>query len=119
MSLQIAIHLLAVSVAETACLAGSCLRLLEEREVCTSEVAMAKNPSRVEQGNAENQDTKTKFLLEKNAIFHLFDSIIVDDERPLPLLPLALPRMESPPPGLAYGQQAPAGKTKSGRQNAS
>jgi hypothetical protein len=118
MSLQIAIHLLAVSVAETACLAGSCLRLLEEREVCTSEVAMAKNPSRVEQGNAENQDTKTKFLLEKNAIFHLFDSIIVDDERPLPLLPLALPRMESPPPGLAYGQQAP-GKTKPGRQNAS
>lgn len=118
MSLQIAIHLLAVSVAETARLAGSCLRLLEEREVCTSEVAMAKNPSRVEQGNAENQDTKTKFLLKKNAIFHLFDSIIVD-ERPLPLLPLALPRMESPPPGLAYGQQAPAGKTKSGRQNAS
>lgn len=119
MSLQIAIHLLAVSVAETARLAGSCLRVLEEREVCTSEVAMAKNPSRVEQGNAENQDTNmTKFLLEKNAIFHLFGSIIVD-ERPLPLLPLALPRMESPPPGLAFGQQAPAGKTKSGRQNAS
>lgn len=39
---------------------------------------MAKNPSRVEQGNA--------------------------------LLPLALPRMESPPPGLAYGQQAPSCK---------
>lgn len=51
-----------MSVAETA------YRVLEEREVCTLEVDMAKHPSRVEQGNAENQDI-TKLLLENNNIF--------------------------------------------------
>jgi hypothetical protein len=47
-NMSIQLRLLAVSVAEAAC------RVLEEREVCTLEVDMAKHPSRVEQGNAEN-----------------------------------------------------------------
>jgi hypothetical protein len=46
MSMQL--RLLAVSVAEAA------YQVLEEREVCTLEVDMAKHPSRVELGNAEN-----------------------------------------------------------------
>ena len=45
--MSIQLRLLAVSVAEAA------YRVLEEQEVCTLEVDMAKNPSRVEQGNAE------------------------------------------------------------------
>lgn len=51
MSIYTITRLLAVSVAEGAVAA---YRVLEEREVCTMEVDMAKNPSRVEQGTAEN-----------------------------------------------------------------
>lgn len=52
MSIYTTTRLLAVSVAEGAVAA---YRVLEEREVCTLEVEdMAKSPSRVEQGTAEN-----------------------------------------------------------------